>query len=156
MIKKVLAGLFIMASVSACNATENSEPDFVVGVIEQNQLMQDFPLFSRGYSSAMSSEEQNALVAKWPKDLHIDVYFGTWCHDSQREVPKFLKLMSENPAVSYRLVSLDYEKSDPSGLSANDDVKYTPTFVVKKSGNEIGRIVENTKENYAKDITNML
>lgn len=156
MIKKVLAGLFILASVSACNATDNSEADLIVGVIDQNQLMQDFPLFNRGYSSAMSSEEQNALVTQWPSDLHIDVYFGTWCHDSQREVPKFLKLMSDNPTVSYRLVSLDYKKSDPSGLSAGDKVKYTPTFVIKKSGNEIGRIVENTKENYAKDISNML
>ena len=156
MIKKIFAGLIIIASVSACNSTEISEPDFAVGEIDQKQLMQEHPLFNRGFATEMSSEEQNALVKQWPNDLHIDVYFGTWCHDSQREVPKFLKLMSEHPEVSYRLVSLDYQKSDPRGLAADDEVKYTPTFVIKKSDNEIGRIVENTKENYAKDISNML
>ena len=28
------------------------------------------------------------------RDIEIYVLFGTWCHDSQREVPRFLQLLN--------------------------------------------------------------
>ncbi len=125
------------------------------GEVDKSALFTQFNSFAKGFNQYQISSTQSQLIRQWPEDLHIDVYFGSWCHDSEREVPKFLKLV-ENSKVSYRLIALDYQKTDPQGLAKKDKVKYTPTFVIKKSGIEIGRIVENTTESFAQDISQLL
>ena len=46
----------------------------------------------------------------------------------------------ESSAVE--LVALDFNKSEPKGRAALQDLEYTPTFVFSLRDKEIGRIVE--------------
>ena len=159
----IVLGFSISTALVGCgNTSEHQTPSHIpLGDINLATLNADFPLFNVGYQAYGASKAQLDLVAKWPDNLNVDVYFGTWCHDSQREVPKFLKLIKQhqaanNRSISYKLISLDYNKQEPQKRAQSVNVKYTPTFIVKLGDKEIGRIVENTQQSYAHDISKMI
>ncbi|WP_440876460.1 TlpA family protein disulfide reductase [Thalassotalea sp. PLHSN55] len=141
-------------AIAACSS--QSAPKMLVGETTANELLANYNNFAKPYQRYQKLQLNESSVKSWPEDLHIDVFFGTWCHDSVREVPKFLALMNANPQVSYRLIGLNYNKLDPHNIAQTNKVKFTPTFVVTRSGREIGRIVEYTAESYIKDINAML
>jgi len=78
---------------------------------------------------------------------HVEVFLGTWCDDSQREVPKFLKMLDvlksdyeiELPA-SY--VAVNRAKNEPRQLLDGKAIEKVATFIVFRNGTEIGRVVE--------------
>jgi len=46
------------------------------------------------------------------------------------------------PQADVKMVTLDFSKNDPLGLTVENDVKFTPTFIFFRQQNEFGRIVE--------------
>jgi hypothetical protein len=132
-----------------------SENEVMLGMVSQEKLMTDNN-FVLDISEGKLTDEELIQIKHWPDDLHIDIYFGTWCHDSQREVPRMLNILKENSAISTQLIALDYEKSDPKGLANNNGIKYTPTFIMSTGGKELGRIIERPKDSLVADITGML
>ena len=115
--------------------------------------------FNDNYQQFSLSEAEQNLVADWPKDLTVDVYFGTWCHDSVREVPKLIKILSGNKDIKLSLIALDHQKNDPEDLASVNKVKYTPTIIVYRDTDkkqEIGRIIERPKQSLIADINQFL
>ena len=156
--KKVSTILFsiIVVLLSACANSESENSSMAVGKISQEQLLSDYQYFQQSYRMYSLSEEEMLEIKRWPTGLHVEVYFGTWCHDSQREVPRFLKVLNETAGMSSRLVGLDYNKSEPNGTAKNHDIKYTPTFIVYRDNKEVGRIIERPKVSITADISAML
>lgn len=155
---KLSAMLFsiIMVVVSACASSQSEKVNLAIGEISQQQLLSDYPYFQQSYRMYNLSDEEIMAIKRWPTDLHVAVYFGTWCHDSQREVPRFLKILNENMSISSRLIGLDYNKSEPNGTAKNRGIKYTPTFIIYRNNKEIGRIIERPKVSITADISAML
>jgi len=146
-----MVSFFLLIGLGAC-ANENN---VIVGKISQERLMKDKSFLLNPVENALSADKIKQIRG-WPQDLHIDIYFGTWCHDSQREVPKILNLLKENKNISTQLVALDYDKNDPQGLAESKGIKYTPTFIVTIGDKEIGRIIERPKQDLVTDITEMV
>ncbi len=81
---------------------------------------------------------------------HVEVYMGTWCSDSQREVPKFLRILDDLRAqygveLPVRFVALDRSKQQPAELIAGKHVEKVATFIYYRGDEELGRIVERTQ-----------
>ena len=111
-----------------------------VGDITRAQLFQAYPTFQSQYTRYEVGNVPSIAVS----GFHVQVLFATWCHDSEREVPRLLKILEtagvDSSAVE--LVALDFNKSEPKGRAALQGLEYTPTFVFSVAGEEIGRIVE--------------
>jgi thiol-disulfide isomerase/thioredoxin len=152
----ILVTITMLTLVSACANSHATKATMTVGEVSSKKLINDHQAFMQSYQAFQLSESDIAAVKTWPNDLHVDVYFGSWCHDSQREVPHFLKILAEKSELSNRLIGLDYEKSEPNGSAKSHNIKYTPTFVVYQNNKEIGRIVERPKVSLAADISAML
>ena len=146
----------MLVVVSVCANSQGEKTPMTIGEISQQQLMANHKFFQQGYQASRLSALEIAEINRWPKDLHVDVYFGSWCHDSVREVPMFLKIVAQSPRLSNRLIALDYAKSEPSGSAKNHDIKHTPTFIVYQNDKEIGRIIERPKVSLTADISAML
>lgn len=144
--------VFLLASVGCASTTS----ELLVGSTTTDLLFQSVDKFSNNYQAFEPTLDDRKRVKDWPRNLHIDVYFGTWCHDSEREVPKLLKLASLSPQTNINLVALDYSKQDPKGRAKQQSVKYTPTIIVYLHNKEIGRIVERPKTSITEDIEAML
>ena len=122
-----------------------------VGDITPDELLSAYPSFRGGYK-ALSVEPLYL-----PEDVSVLMFFGTWCHDSEREVPRLLKLLeaaglSEN---NLSLIALDYRKREPKGRAAKFNVRYTPTAIFMREGVEVGRIVERPNISLHEDIKAM-
>ncbi|OKY26271.1 thioredoxin family protein [Thalassotalea sp. PP2-459] len=134
----------------------NDTEQMAEGDISRQQLLSSQVQFSNGYHQFHLSEEKTALIREWPDSTHFDVYFGTWCHDSEREVPKLLKIMDVNKAFSHQLIALNYQKTEAKGRAKKAGVQFTPTIVIYVDDQEIGRIIERSRKSLVDDIDKMI
>jgi len=92
----------------------------------------------------------------------VDVFFGTWCSDSRREVPRMLELLAVLgfPETDLRLIAVDnsdeLHKRSPGGEEAGLEIYRVPTFVVKRGGEEVARIVEHPALSLERDLLAIL
>jgi len=161
--KSYLVKLLGVATLSLlalfANANDNDNEDFALGMISAESLLTGYAEFNNNFQDFTLSQEEQNVISGWPKNLTIDVYFGTWCHDSIREVPKLLKILSGNKDIKLSLIGLDHQKQDPEDLASVNKVKYTPTIIVYRDADkkhEIGRIIERPKRSFVTDINQFL
>lgn len=77
----------------------------------------------------------------------MQVYLGTWCDDSQREVPKLLRILDDlrsqfGVEIPVEFLALDRSKQEPRDLVKGTSISKLSTFVFLRNGKEIGRIEE--------------
>ncbi|HZY26606.1 MAG TPA: thioredoxin family protein, partial [Bacteroidales bacterium] len=91
-------------------------------------------------------------------DITIKVVMGTWCPDSRREVPRFMKVLNlwHFPVSKLTFIGVDNEKKSPVGEYVNLGIVRVPTFIVYKNNIEAGRIIENPSTSLEQDIVNIL
>ncbi|URQ92765.1 thioredoxin family protein [Pseudoalteromonas sp. SCSIO 43101] len=124
------------------------------GEISRDDLLKDYSAFSEEYDEYTPSDEEQSTI----KALHgkqVLVFLGTWCHDSKREVPRFLKLLDTAKVQlgSLKLVAVGYDKLDPAGLAKQHNLMYTPTIIVSDDEKELTRMIEKPKQSLAVDLT---
>jgi cyclophilin family peptidyl-prolyl cis-trans isomerase/HEAT repeat protein len=102
---------------------------------------------SRKESYQPDISEVEFLASAMQPDDRMEVYMGTWCSDSQREVPKLLKIadvlhdkFSHNLPITF--VAVDRSKSEPAALIADKHIEKVATFIYYRGDREMGRIVE--------------
>ena len=91
-------------------------------------------------------------------DIEVTIYMGTWCEDSQREVPGFFKIidaLEANDQVQ-PIIGLNEDKVSHDGSAEQAGVTNVPTFVLSKDGQEINRIVEFPIISLEQDILDIL
>jgi len=150
---------FIFFTIVSAPVYAFTGDDYALGVISENELLSDYADFKKNYQAFSISEQELEVIAQWPSNLKVDVFFGTWCHDSEREVPKLLKLLKANKHITPTLIALDFQKQDPEQSAKKHQVKYTPTIIIyKDSGKkeELGRIIERPKKSLVADINQLL
>jgi len=88
----------------------------------------------------------------------ISIVMGTWCSDSQREVPRWIKILEtiEYPINSVEIINVDTKKL-ADGTDVNQlNIKKIPTFIIYKQKNEIGRIIESPELSLEKDLVKIV
>lgn len=161
---KRLFGLVLLAVVStACGgskavatkpdtlATVNEEGD-LIGLINRKALEKDFGWFSHGYDEYVVDTETMNTLKPYLSGVNVKVYMGTWCSDSQREVPNFFKAMDAVGFKDITVIGVTTEKTTSDGLEKKDKVFNVPTFIFEKDGKEINRMVEYPLESLEKDM----
>ena len=104
-------------------------------------------------SYAPAASDLRAL-AGLSRKATLEVYFGSWCSDSQREVPRLLKILDEAAprCLNVRFYALDRSKKQPARLIEGVGIEKVPTFVLTVDGREIGRIVETPETTLEHDL----
>lgn len=91
-------------------------------------------------------------------DVSIKVYMGSWCEDSQREVPALFKILEQTGygPEGLSLIALDHDKHTPDSLQVADAIEYVPTIIFSKEGQELNRVVEYPQQSLEQDIFTIL
>ena len=152
--------------IFSCNSSINkkkSEPEEytdIIGVFERKELSNNphAEWFNQNYSDYNLDKKTLDKLKPLFEDIEITVFMGTWCSDSRKEIPVFFKLIdklriNEN---SIELIGMTLEKTTPDSLELNQNLINVPTFIFKKDGKEINRIVEFPLETIEKDILEIL
>jgi thiol-disulfide isomerase/thioredoxin len=154
--KRITLIVFVLALWNA-NAQKR---DYLFGVCTRDSLMKQphAGWFVRGYESY---KPDDAVVDKLKKlaikDYSFEVYFGSWCGDSRRDVPRFYKLADKMnvPAANIKLIAVGLEdqyKQAPGGETNGKGIYRVATFVVLKQGKEVNRITEHAVNTLEHDL----
>lgn len=75
---------------------------------------------------------------------HITIFFGTWCGDTHRELPRMIKILeaAKFPDQKLELIAVNRKMESPDGIDVKHHIRRVPTIIVKKYGQEKGRIIE--------------
>jgi len=149
--------LFLMCT-GGYAASEKVDPvEDTFGVISSEDLLGQYSGFSAEYQAYQGSEEE-LVGMKSIEGLSLLVLFGTWCHDSEREVPRLLRLLEQSQVKIKKLtlVGVNYNKQDPKGLYRDFDLRYTPTIILLDGDQELGRIVEKPNVSIGEDLAALL
>ncbi len=150
------------ANINSINKKNSESEKYtdIIGVFERKELSNNphAEWFNQNYSDYNLDKETLDKLKPLFKDIEITVLMGTWCSDSRKEIPVFFKLIdklriNEN---SIELIGMTLEKTTPDSLELDQNLINVPTFIFKKDGKEINRIVEFPLETIEKDILEIL
>ncbi len=102
-------------------------------------------------------EPVNGLVKKISEkiqNVEVKIVFGSWCHDSKVQLPRFIKILDQ-AGYDERDLTIIGVDSKKSALVMNiEDLKIerVPTFILSQNGVELGRIIESPKKTLEKDL----
>lgn len=139
---------------------QESESVILVGTASLDSLYQ--PPFGNWYDPNIReySPKETAIEALEPllEDVDITLFMGTWCEDSQREVPRFVKILQEvgYPPERVRLITMNRDKKTPQNYEKGLSIINVPTFIFYREQEEVGRIVEYPIESLESDMLKIL
>ena len=170
--------MFILAAlcavISGCNhyAVPSSTP--VVNAQIQNQngatilaghcslsILQTSPYrdwFDKQYSSYTVDTGTMHLMHNRLEGKTIEVFLGSWCGDSKREVPRLIKILqaASFDTANLRLIFVDNStnlyKQSPQHEEVGKVIHHVPTIIVYNHDNEMGRIIESPRVSLEKDL----
>ncbi|MCX6333410.1 MAG: thioredoxin family protein [Bacteroidia bacterium] len=115
--------------------------------------------FQKGYDEYKFNEEAvNKLTEVRKEGLTIKIVMGSWCPDSRREVPRFIKILDywKFPAENLIFIGVDESKYSPIGDYNKLEIVRVPTFIFYKNNVEAGRIIEVPVTSLEQDMVNIL
>jgi len=121
--------------------------------------------FNKWYDSAYTAyQPQSSSVATLERELAnttIEIFLGTWCGDSRREVPRLLKTLSESglDTNNIHLILVDHEgsgyKQSPQHEEKGKYIFRVPTAIVYQNNKEVGRVIESPIQSWEQDLSNI-
>ncbi|MFM2268592.1 MAG: hypothetical protein RL757_2033 [Bacteroidota bacterium] len=96
------------------------------------------------------------------KNWRVKIFFGTWCGDTKREMPRFMKVLHEIgfPIENVKLIAVDddekYQKQSPTHEERGMSIYRVPTFIFYEKDVEMARITETPAESMERDVLKIL
>lgn len=116
------------------------------------------PWFNEEYNSISVDPLWVKELNPYLKGLKIKIFMGTWCEDSQREIPHFFKLLNalELDHKQVEMYAMSEEKTTPQNFEKGLKVHNVPTLIFFKNGNEMNRFVEFPLKTLETDIAKII
>lgn len=132
----------------------------VVGITSREAIEAAVPAWREAIASADPGDEVARQLQAVAPGAEIDVFLGTWCGDSRREVSRLFLALEIAEQVgplpfTVRFIGVDRSKVAP-GLSEGVELRYVPTIIVRRDGVEQGRIVETATRGIEQDLLDLL
>ena len=115
----------------------NAEGIFSIALMKDRYDI-EYPIYEPDAELLMQLKAQ--LVNK-----RILIFLGTWCGDSQKQLPRFYKILDalQLDRNLPTLICVDEMKKDEKGLTETMGIVSVPTFIFLENEQELGRITES-------------
>ncbi len=158
----VLTGMMALCQdLNNTVVSENSNMVILIG--ECNRDAFAMPEFREWFDAEYASYTPNPASLENLQELdlnslEIKIVLGTWCPDSRREVPRFLRIVDDLGLQENQIsmISVNMEKKVPGMDVSHLGAAYVPTIIVFSNGEEKGRIVEMPETTLEEDLVNIL
>ena len=142
--------VFITFSFISADRVDKSKNN-LLGDIQIQNLFTEYPLFKFRYDNYEVTDQINLSDLE---DISVVIMFGTWCHDSKREVPRMLRILDSAGVGTEQLslIGVDINKTEPKGREKLYNLRNTPTLILLRNGKEVGRIIERPNVSLEADL----
>lgn len=159
----VLPGLAAALSSSPSAAVASQEHQ-LLGACPRDSLLQEpySDWFTKNYDDYTPNEQVLSQLRQVDRNATLTIFFGSWCGDSKREVPRLFKVLDalSFPMDRVELIAVSREdsvkKQSPEGQERGQDIYRVPTMILKRDGREINRIVEYPVLSLERDLLSIL
>jgi thiol-disulfide isomerase/thioredoxin len=161
MMKKSLLFFVIAAVIISCAETrvhteKYKTHDILVGEGNLKDIQKDPYKNWFMENSSNYSPDSTIIQQIKPQVNHYDylIIMGTWCPDSQLQVPIFYKILKESGYKNPDDIKVIYvpRKYHNYKMIKNKNIKRVPTIIVLKNHQEKGRIIEYPMQSIEKDL----
>lgn len=118
--------------------------------------------FKKNYDNYSTDTATIEAIKPLTQNMVIEIFLGSWCGDSKREVPKMLKVLEQAgiDSTQIKLIFVDNStatyKQSPQHEEKGKNIHRVPTFIVYKGKRELNRLVESPVISIEKDLLNIL
>jgi hypothetical protein len=139
----------------------SEQSTWLLGIISSGQMTREpySTWYIKGFDDyVINSNAINQLLEINKDGISIKIILGTWCPDSRREVPRFMRILNiwQFPVTSLTMYGVDREKKCPVGDFDKLKIERVPTFILYRNNIEVGRIIENPVTSLEQDMVNIL
>lgn len=124
------------------------------------------PNYKTWYDDSYNKYTVDAASATTLKPLlankRVEVFLGSWCGDSRREVPRMIKILEQAGMDTTKLSivfvdnSPEVYKQSPQHEEQGRNIHRVPSFILYDGNKELGRIVESPLVSLEKDLLSIL
>ncbi|WP_072933760.1 thioredoxin family protein [Chishuiella changwenlii] len=127
----------------------------LVGEFERKALEDvDFKKWYQEEYDTYEVEKPKLAGLKNLQNYTLEVFIGTWCPDSRRELPRLYKILDDIKFPENKLTTfaVDRQKKSINGEEVGKNITHVPTIIVyDKNKKEVGRIVESPVSGYLEE-----
>ncbi len=139
----------------------SDQTTWILGYFNISQLTRDpyASWYIKGFDEYIPvADPINKLLEISKEGVSIKIVLGTWCPDSRREVPRFMRVLDiwQFPVDKVTFIGVDDAKRSPVGEYVSLNIQRVPTFIIYKNNVETGRIIENPTTSLEQDMVNIL
>lgn len=140
---------------------EKANQDIILGFCTEDGLTSE--PFNEWFDLEYESYEVNKEILDQVNrdmlaDINIYIVMGTWCSDSKREVPRFLKVLDYLDIFDDQLIIIGVDRNKQAEKTGVErmNIELVPTIIFYLDNNEIGRIIESPVNSLEEDMFNIL
>ncbi len=169
MIRLLSISLMIMSVLFSCNRSSmnqlspqkiiRNDIEMLYGKSSMEQIYFDYPEWELREENYHPDEGTIEELTRISGNYEINIFLGTWCSDSEREVPRFYKILKNSlldKKIKLNIWAVDRKIKLENDLPEQFELERVPTFIIIKDGNEIGRIIETPANTLEKDFLQIL
>jgi len=122
------------------------ELELLYGQISIEQLYFDYPDWQKIEKEYIPDATTISKIAGLKGKFEVKIFFATWCSDSRREVPRFMKIIEStdlNERIKINLWAVDRKLDIENNLAQKHKIERVATFIFYQNEIELGRIIES-------------
>jgi thiol-disulfide isomerase/thioredoxin len=118
--------------------------------------------YKKGYAAYQPSAAVTDSLRPMANDYTYEIFLGTWCGDSKREVPRLMKLLDQLKVKPGRITIIavgnrdTLYKQSPTHEEQGKSITRVPHLNMYKNGTETGRITEVPVTSWERDMLSIL
>jgi thiol-disulfide isomerase/thioredoxin len=152
----IIACFFLSITLFA----QNQEPK-LLGTVSEDALRKEpyASWFVKNYDDYRPNQEIIIQLKNYPLSIYtVKIFFGTWCGDTKREMPRIIKVLDQIgfPKSNITFIALDNDdnvyKQSPNHEEKSMSIYRVPTFIFYEKGKEIARINELPVQSTERDV----
>jgi hypothetical protein len=158
----IVVSVILWTCTSSQRVSENEQTnlEYTKGQITREALFVENPQWELGLEYYQPNAPILDSLKELQCDIRVEIFLGTWCGDSRREVPHFFKIVDmlpENYFEDITLWQVDRTKKIPgSQLTENRNIRFVATFIIFNGESEIGRIIEQPEVSLEHDLLTII
>jgi hypothetical protein len=128
-IKKIIP-LFLcfilLLSISAYGTLE------LLGLLSKEEILENFPDWQEEVGSYVPNQEVIERLQSIPSKIKIEIFLGTWCPDTKRNVSAYFKIMDmvDNPLIMTTYIGIPRDKDSRKPFIEGKNIIKVPTFII--------------------------
>ncbi len=130
----------------------------LLGPLSKEEILENFPDWQEIVASYVPNMEVVAELQSIQYPIEIEIFLGTWCPDTKRNVSAYFQIMDmvDNPLFTTTYIGVPKDKDARKPYIEGKNIVKVPTFIVLINDEEKGRIIENPIKSVEEDLLDII